>query len=243
MIKGDGVAVGLTEDASDLRRWMVSGPEISRLIEQFEYDNRVKADFLHQEETEANQTSFLTNVKQMIRTLDELGSPFMEETIYLILLESKEIVDIKVSESHGHLVKLGMEQYERFAKVKSDRTASFYDLLRRNKLPLFNRKPSTEVSTSKTKLLSIKDDRHLFLHLFISCQSRRCDLNEFFMHENHMIDQVLQNKLMKPDEICLHGNDAPISVSSSRTHQKSSIPSRTCFASTFDTRAKIWQHH
>ena len=117
MIKGDGGTVGLTEDASALRKWMVSGTEISHLIEQFEYDNRVKADFRHHKETEANQTSFLTNVKQLTRTLDELGSPFNEETKDLIILDSKEIVDIKVSESHGHLVKLGMEQYERFAKV------------------------------------------------------------------------------------------------------------------------------
>ena len=141
---------------------MVSGPEISRLIEQFEYDNQVKADFRHHEEIEANQTSFLTNVKQMTRTLDELGSPFIEETKDLIVLDSKEIADIKISESHGHLVKLGMEQYEQFAKVMSDGTASFYDPLRRKKLPLFSRKPTTDVSTSKSKLLSIKDDRQLF---------------------------------------------------------------------------------
>ena len=118
---------------------MVSGPEISCLIEQFEYDNQVKVDFRHHEETVANQTCFLTNVKQMTRTLDELGTPFMEETKDLIVLDSKEIADIKVSESHGHLVKLGMEQYERFAKVMSDGTASFYDPLRKNKLPLYSR--------------------------------------------------------------------------------------------------------
>ena len=66
----------------------------------------------------------------------------------------------------------------------SDGTASFYDPLRRNKRPLFSRKPTRDVSTSKSKLLSIKDDRQPFSRLFISCQSRRCDLNEFFMHEN-----------------------------------------------------------
>ena len=117
MIKGDGGAVGLTEDASALRRWMVSGPEISRLIEQFEYDNRVKADFRHHEETETNQTSFLTNVKQMTRTLDELGSPFMEETKNFIVLDSKKIADIKISESHGHLVKLGMDDSPKLCQM------------------------------------------------------------------------------------------------------------------------------
>ena len=95
----------------------------------------------------------------------------MEETKDLIVLDTKEIVDIKVSESHGHLVKLGMEQYERFANFMSHDTASFYAPLRRNKLPLFSRNNTTEVSTSKSKLLSIKNDRQLFSHLFISCQS------------------------------------------------------------------------
>ena len=73
VVKGDGGAVGLTEDPSALRRLMVSGSEISRLIEQFEYDDpvSVRADFRHHEETEAHQHSFLANVKQMTRTLDE----------------------------------------------------------------------------------------------------------------------------------------------------------------------------
>ena len=30
--KGDGGAVGLTENPAALRRWMVSGPEMARLI-------------------------------------------------------------------------------------------------------------------------------------------------------------------------------------------------------------------
>lgn len=37
VIKGDGGAVGLTEDQSALRRWMVAGPEISRLVDEY-YD-------------------------------------------------------------------------------------------------------------------------------------------------------------------------------------------------------------
>ena len=36
LIKGEGGAVGLTEDPHALERWMVAGPEISRLIHEFE---------------------------------------------------------------------------------------------------------------------------------------------------------------------------------------------------------------
>jgi len=39
LVKGDGRAVGLTEDPSALRRWMVAGPEISRIIQEFECNN------------------------------------------------------------------------------------------------------------------------------------------------------------------------------------------------------------
>jgi len=42
VIKGDGGAVGLTNNPSALRRWIVAGPEVARLIEEFqdEQENR-----------------------------------------------------------------------------------------------------------------------------------------------------------------------------------------------------------
>ena len=62
--------------------------------------------------------------------------------------------------------------------------STFYDPLKRNKLPLFSRKAAPEISSSKTKFQSMKDDCQLFSRLFIACQSGQCDLKEFFMHEN-----------------------------------------------------------
>ncbi len=35
-VKGAGGAIGLTENAAALHRWMVSGPEMARVIEEFE---------------------------------------------------------------------------------------------------------------------------------------------------------------------------------------------------------------
>ena len=35
VIKGEGGAIGVTEDPSALRRWMVAGPEVSRLATEF----------------------------------------------------------------------------------------------------------------------------------------------------------------------------------------------------------------
>ena len=51
-VKGDGGAVGLTENLAALQRWMVSGPEMARLIGDFEVSTkkRKKTDFRHHEQ-------------------------------------------------------------------------------------------------------------------------------------------------------------------------------------------------
>ena len=36
IIKGDGGAVGRTENPTALKRWMVAGPEIARVVKEFE---------------------------------------------------------------------------------------------------------------------------------------------------------------------------------------------------------------
>lgn len=38
IIKADGGAIGLTENPSALWRWMVAGPEVSRLVSQYEIE-------------------------------------------------------------------------------------------------------------------------------------------------------------------------------------------------------------
>eukprot|EP00745_Piridium_sociabile_P027883 TRINITY_DN44892_c0_g1_i4.p1 TRINITY_DN44892_c0_g1~~TRINITY_DN44892_c0_g1_i4.p1 ORF type:complete len:307 (+),score=64.28 TRINITY_DN44892_c0_g1_i4:780-1700(+) len=61
VIKGDGGAVGLTEDPSALRRWMVAGPEVSRLVANYEAVSGAKdvqKSNRHHEQTEAAQKAF-----------------------------------------------------------------------------------------------------------------------------------------------------------------------------------------
>ena len=37
LIKGDGGAVGLTDNPTALKRWMAVGPEIARMVSEFEF--------------------------------------------------------------------------------------------------------------------------------------------------------------------------------------------------------------
>ena len=67
-MKGDGGAVGLTENPAALRRWMVSGPEMARVVGEFEAstEKRKKTDTLHHEQAKHAQMAFARDVKALI---------------------------------------------------------------------------------------------------------------------------------------------------------------------------------
>ena len=58
--------------------------------------------------------------------------------------------------------------------------SAFYSSLKRNMVSFF--KPQHVAVTTKEKTL--RNDCQLFSRLFISCQNRKCNLEEFFSHEN-----------------------------------------------------------
>ena len=74
-IKGDGGAVGLTENPAALRRWRVSGPKVARMMKDFE--NVVPScKFLgHHEQTPSTQTAFKKDVLSVVSEFKELGNP------------------------------------------------------------------------------------------------------------------------------------------------------------------------
>ena len=61
VIKGDGEAIGLTEDPTALRRWMVAGPDVSGLVTGYEAVSRAEdatTSSRHHEPTERAQKAF-----------------------------------------------------------------------------------------------------------------------------------------------------------------------------------------
>ena len=79
LIKGDGGAIGLTENLSALLRWMVSGPELARLVKEFENsDEDQHTQLPHHEQSHASQTRFKNHVSTLVSTIEELGNPFEE---------------------------------------------------------------------------------------------------------------------------------------------------------------------
>lgn len=97
-VKGDGGAVGLTKNPNALRRWMVTGPEVARVITEIESSmlpqtSQSKKDKLrHHEETPSIQSAFRKDVKALVAAIEEMGNPFLEETEDLVALHTKEIL-------------------------------------------------------------------------------------------------------------------------------------------------------
>ena len=67
VIKADGGAIGVTEDPSALRRWMIAGPEVSQLVAQYEIASEAKETVVHtnhHEHTKVQQV-FLERVDKL----------------------------------------------------------------------------------------------------------------------------------------------------------------------------------
>ena len=94
-VKGDGGAVGLTENPSALRRWMVAGPEVARVISEFETSwqrSRKRENANHHEQTDSVQMKFVQDVRALTSAIEEIGNPFEEESTDLLTLDTNEIM-------------------------------------------------------------------------------------------------------------------------------------------------------
>ena len=185
VIKGDGGAIGLTEDPSALRRWMVAEPEVSRMVANYEKASEkkdVKEDSRHHEQSPTAQKRFLDKVRRLTAVIEEMGNPFAEETTDLLTLDMKDKADPSAAELIATHHERAKEQFKTFMdKLHTDK-GYFYKPFKKNNTDFFKSGRKTG-SQSETKLL--KEDCQLFSRLFISCQTRGCDLGEFFAHENH----------------------------------------------------------
>ena len=115
VIKGEGGALSLTEDESALRRWMLAGPEVNRLVSNYvtvSGKKEVCTSRKHREETGSAQRTFLDKVTRLCAAIEEMGNPFEEESADLLTLDIKNIADpIKAELVKTHHAR-GKEQFE-----------------------------------------------------------------------------------------------------------------------------------
>ncbi|KAJ8405639.1 hypothetical protein AAFF_G00316190 [Aldrovandia affinis] len=168
---------------------MIAGPEVSHLVAQYEAACGTKEGTehtSHHEETERAQRVFFENVEKLSQAMKDMGNPFQEESRDLLSLDTKDIAHHTAAELIGTHLEKGKVRFQEFMKgLEGEEESTFYEPIKKNRVDFFRQVPAS-VDSSKQKVL--KEDCQLFSKLFISCQSRECDLKEFFvMRTSHIL--------------------------------------------------------
>ena len=74
---------------------MVSGPEMARLIEEFQssispQEQHKESHGQHHEQTKSIQVAFLKQVKDLSNVIEEMGNPFIDESKDLLVLDTRD---------------------------------------------------------------------------------------------------------------------------------------------------------
>lgn len=197
-MKGDGGTIGIMDNPSALRRWMLAGPELARVVGEFEeFMGESSESDEHHEQSPQRQKDFAQDVRSLVAAFEEMGNPFQETSEDLLTLDTKDIMNIEVVNTIKIARDIGNDQFKRFIadRIQSN-TKSIMDKITRNNLPLFKNQQPKKASKSQEQISSLKKDCQLFSRLYIGCQSREGDLKEFFAHENQP----------EPPSLSSHGN-------------------------------------
>ena len=121
----------------------------------------------------------------MVEVIEETGNPFLEESKNLLRLDTRDIIDPSVSVSLQQAEETGQQQYEDFmTRWLIEKSLPFSEPIKKNKLSLFSRPPPRVKSKASLQVFSLKSGVALFSRLYIACQSRDDNLEDYFLHEN-----------------------------------------------------------
>lgn len=85
LVKGSGVAVGLTENPVAFKWWMAASLEMARLLKEFESsylnndDATNEASYFHHQQKMSAQKTYQKQVSDLTETITQMGNPFMDD--------------------------------------------------------------------------------------------------------------------------------------------------------------------
>ena len=112
------------------------------LIGEFETTalEKHECDSYHHEQRKHSQLAFAQNVKSLTETLEDVGNPFTEDSSDLLVLDSRNIMDVAVANTVQQIEQIEYECYVEERLVKQ--TTSIMDPIKCNNLHLFCRSSS-----------------------------------------------------------------------------------------------------
>ena len=191
VLKGSGGVIGLTENPTALKQWMVSAPELARIIDEFERQvkgtiNDPESDEQLHQESCSTQLIFQKHVQNLVGVIKSKGNPFLDHFADLVTLDTRKVISQTVAQSITSLKDVGQENYEKFKKdVLEDRIVSIDTPIKRNNLPL-PKKPQLKIKLQKTqKVKSLENNFELMAKMYMA-HTRESDIALFFAMSHNL---------------------------------------------------------
>ena len=108
LVIGFGGSVGLVENSSALRKWMIAGPEQARLLKVFEQFilNVEKSNFTMNVLCSKNITRAGTKIN-VVQAISKIGNSFLDATPELLVLETIDVLKFTMNQ----LPRITLAQY------------------------------------------------------------------------------------------------------------------------------------
>jgi len=150
---------------------MLSGPEMARLVNEFEKSMgpETSPESRHHHENEKGfQKTFHKDIRALVGVIEEFENPFNEEGKELSVLDTKVVADEEGVSRMQNTEELGRKQCD---ACLIERKKPLDDPITRNTLSFFEMPIKKKTSKARQPLSSMKNDCSLFSRLFIACQT------------------------------------------------------------------------
>ena len=95
-IRGVACAIGSTENESTLQRWIISGPEITSIVDVFDCSDHVQE---HHDPSLSTQLSFNKNVKKVLQAFGDMEKPLLDDSNELYDFNTKLVAAADVTKN------------------------------------------------------------------------------------------------------------------------------------------------
>ena len=108
-------SISLTQSQDFVDIWMVSAPELARIIDEFERQvkgtiNDPESDEqLHHQESYSTQLIFQKHVQNLVGVINSKGNPFLDHFADLVTLDTRKVISQTVAQSITSLIDVGQE--------------------------------------------------------------------------------------------------------------------------------------
>ena len=90
IVKGDGGIIGITENESAMRCWMIAGSDMTRIVSEVSIKQCGTPKCSYHEQIPSAQNRFARNVKNVVDIFNDMGILLQKQAqIYLLLLTRK----------------------------------------------------------------------------------------------------------------------------------------------------------